>query len=463
MKRTIIYFSAAILTLFCACQKEPVIKDSVLTIDSEALYSELNITEEVKTQLNSGAGVIVDSIYVYEASGDLVSLIGVQSTGLEPVSMNIQGLENGNYTIVTFQYFKNKDGQTVWYTADAERLSNLSIRHANAVLDCFLALGVETKDITVQNGSFETTVTPKAAGSIVDFQLEGYVKEPNDHYDLPSIWLYGDICYSGICPGKTGDGYWVVTPEQPEIIGNLEEGQSHRKYFTLINGDNLLFSIQVKHLIYEEDYIIWTYYQDKMSVYPGSNMVCYYNFNPDTFYYSYFGTPEGADAFKKSQSGCDSVFFPPLQWGVSKTDVEKYVSERTNETVLNGQLTVNDNGSTLKYSLIPGLTELYYFNNADATNLARVTFSYEGGLSLKKVKSSMEIQGYKYLGSIIDGVLVTFYYLSPDGQSEFTITPNSDIIYVPIGDYSWTASFFPVSQEDLDTLAQSKHTKKYDY
>lgn len=450
MKRTIIFFSVAILTLFCACQKEPVIKDSVLTIDSVALYSELNITEEVKTQLNSGAGVIVDSIYVYEASGNLVSLIGVQSTGLEPVSMNIQGLENGNYTIVTFQYFKNKDGQTVWYTADAERLSNLSIRHANAVLDCFLALGVEKKDITVQNGSFETTVTPKAAGSIVDFQLEGYVKEPNDHYYLPSIWLYGDICYSGICPGKTGDGYWVVTPEQPEIIGNLEEGQSHRKYFTLMNGEERTLSIRLA----SDGYINKVYYQDTISLSPGCNRVCYYNFNPDTFYYSYFGTPEGADAFKKSQSGCNSVYFPPLQWGVSKTDVEKYVSERTNETVLNGQLTVNDNGSTLKYSLIPGLTELYYFNNADATNLARVTFSYEGGLSMKKVKSSMEIQGYKYLGSIVDGVLVTFYYLSPDGQSEFTIAPNSDIIYVPIGDYSWTASFFPVSQEDLDTLAQ---------
>ena len=66
----------------------------------------------------------------------------------------------------------------------------------------------------------------------------------------------------------------------------------------------------------------------------------------------------------------------------------------------------------------------------------------------------MEIQGYKYLGSIVDDVLINTYYLSPDGQTEFTIVPNSDVIEVPKGDHSWTASFFPVRQEDLDALAK---------
>ena len=450
MRRAFYFSVAAILALFTACQKERAGKVFVFTIDASALYSELNITEEVGRQLNSGSGVIVDSIYVYGASGALVSRTGAQSAVIQPVSVNLSGLLNGEYTMVAVQYFKANNNAPVWFASDANKLSSLSIQHTNTSIDCFLALGVETKTITVNNGTYGTTVMPKAAGSIVDFQLDGYVKGPYDYYDLPPVWLYGDQYCSGICPGKTVENYWVIVPEQPEIIGSLEEGQSHRKYFTLMNGAERNLSIR----LVSDGYISKVFFQDKLSLSPGFNMVCYYNFDPDTFYCGYFGTPEGAAAFKMAQSGCDGVFFPSLQWGISKAEVEKYVSDRTHETVLNGQLTVKDNGSILKYNLVPGLTELYSFNNADATDLARVTFSYEGRLSLEKVKSSMEMQGYKTLGWTSNGALVTTYYLSPDGQTELTITPNSDIIEVPKGDNFWTASFFPVRQEDLDALSQ---------
>jgi hypothetical protein len=245
MRKIVCLFVVSILVFFTACQKEP--KDSVFSIDTAAMYAELDIADEVSAQLNKGAGVIVDSAFVYGESGNIVARSGANTMRLEQVSMNLQGLKNGNYTLVAVQYFKSKNSQTVWFTTNTDKLTDIAIQYKDELIDGICALGVAMESISVQNGSIEKTVIPKAAGSIIDFQLEDYIKDSSipEGIELPPVWLYGHKRVTGFYPGHSGDDRWIVLSDQPEVIGKLEEGESHKKYFTLMNGNGVDVSIQL--------------------------------------------------------------------------------------------------------------------------------------------------------------------------------------------------------------------------
>lgn len=443
MRKSIYFCLSIILLLLTVCQKEPANTESVFTINTEAMYKELSILDDVLIQLNFGSGVIIDSLIFYGESGDLVLRTGAQSSSIKPLSISLQDFDNGQYTIVAFQYFQSKDSDPVWFTKDINKLSNLSIQHVDTIIDGILALGVTTETITVQNGICETTVTPKAAGSIIDFQQDGYTY----FIPLPPVWLYCEKSCLGLYPGRNDESRWISFSSLPERIGCLEEGQPHHKFFTLINGEEITISLRRLY----DDLTIWTYYEDSINLSPGSKWVYYYNFEPNTFYYGYLGSPEGADTFKKSQTGGDCALYPCMHWGASINEVEKYVSERTNEQGQNGILTITDKGAVLKYNIAYGLTEVYHFNNTDASDLMGVTYTFEGGDVLSKVIDSMKERSFEYIGFITQNFVYTIqFYISPDKQSEFIIYGNNCMPPVSKGYSSWTAYFYPVKQEDLD-------------
>lgn len=445
MKRVVILVTT-LLTLFSACQKEP--KVSGIGIDVSAMYTELNILDDVRAQLNSESGVIVDSVFVYSESGVLMTRTGVESSTLNSAPLNIQGLGDGHYTLVVLQYLNSTNGQTVWYTTDYTELSNMSVRHKDVLIDGIYALGVATETITVQNGLCERTIIPKAAGSVMDFQLEDYSNSLSDgipdNNHLPTIWLYGSSNCSGLYPGRDDTSRWIIQPDSSEIIGSMEEGQSQKKYFTLMNGDGLTVSVR----IVSEDGFDYVYYEDSIKLSSGSNMVCYYDFTPETFYSGYIGTPEGFKAFKEAQDAEDCALYPFVQWGSSKADVEQFMQSRTDNPAPEGKMKVTDTRAYLEYSIAPGLSSEYVFKSKDATNLSSVRFTYKGGATSERVLNSMKKQGYKYLGSV-QNYKTDFYYISPDRQTKFAIY-QPDIILKLKGYESWSASFSPVTQEDID-------------
>ena len=251
---------------------------------------------------------------------------------------------------------------------------------------------------------------------------------------------------AGIYPGRSGDDRWIVLSDQLEVIGMLKEGESHKKYFTLMNGNGLDVSIQ---LALGDGF--YSYYKDNINISPGSNQVCYYDFSPNTFYYGYIGTPEGAKEFKDKQAEGDCALYPYIQWGASKADVEKYLLSTTGKSSLEGKMKVIDKKTSIEYSIAPGLNTQYIFDSTDATNLSCVQFTFEGGTTLENVKDSMVKQGYKYLGRI-QKFLSRYYYLSPDEKTLFSIGPDSDVVFILKGYELWSASFYPVNQDDLNLL-----------
>lgn len=450
MRRIVCLLVVSILVVFTSCQKEPINSDSLFTIDMEAMYTELDLMDEIRIQLNLGSGVIVDSILIYDESGRLYTRSGVESSNISTVSLNLSDLKNGYYTAVTYQYFKSKDGPTIWFTTDIRELSSLSIQHSKKNIDGIYALGVTTDIIEVQNGFCEVQIEPKAAGSIIDFQLDNYSNLPNDgindNLQLPPVDLYLSNSCLGLYPGRNDISRWMIQSYSSAIIGSLYEGQSHKKLFTLVNGNNI--NIVVNSILSPN--FTYIYYQDIISLYPGSNMVCYYNFKPKSFYYYYCGTPEYTTVFKSKNIERNCTLYPYIQWGASKTDVEEFLNRRIYEPCKKGKLTVTEEGTYIEYNPLPELSEVYIFDSSET--LSEVMFSYEGGDVFRSVITSMEKEGYTFLGYIFYYVYVVYFYISPDKKTEFVIFGNKDLPPTFIGYSSWYAFFYPVNQDDLDML-----------
>ena len=71
-----------------------------IMVNTAALYDELGIRSEMAQALASGDYVLTDTLLVYDASGTLVTKLGTESSNLEPLTFNIEGLTDGSYTLV---------------------------------------------------------------------------------------------------------------------------------------------------------------------------------------------------------------------------------------------------------------------------------------------------------------------------------------------------------------------------
>ena len=444
------FLSIIISALFLvACHNSLGREDVTFIIDTETLYTDLNLKEEMQSQLSTKSGVIVDSVFIYGETGKLVARIGMEVSSLAPTaSLSLPQLENGIYTVVVYQSFKKADGQCCWHSADAENISTLSIQHNEMYLDYYWALGVAKETITVNDGLFKTTLQPKAAGSIVEFQLDGYTKDLYDPIDeeLPPIWLYGESEFSGLYPGQEDNNRWFILADQPGIIGYLNEASPYQKFFTLMNGDGKTISVK-------KDKTGWVYYQDEINLYPGSIAICYFDFSPESFYYAYCGTLEGAMVFKAEQVNQDCSLFPYVKWGASRWDVEQYLSSRTFYPCQPEQI-MKEGDSFVQYYIAPGLSETYAYLSPDTDKLSGVSFKYEGIVPQSEVEACMQKQGYRYIGQFPeDYYLGGRLYKSPDGQTEFIIQMGTDVIPAK-GFQSWNAFFLPVNHEDLAMLGE---------
>ena len=442
--RRLFISTVLIIASLAACQKDPSGGRSV-RIDTAALYTNLEITEDVQSRLNTHSGTISDSEFVYGESGKLITRLGTESSSLGTVSLDIPKLDNGAYTLVAFQSFKDAGGETGWFSADGENLTTLRIMHADGPVEGYRALGVPKETLTVSNASPQMTIVPQAAGSIVDFQLEGYTKDRGDG-DLPPVWLCGDTKVIGLYPGREDGSRWMVSPEQQEIIGSRRESQSSQKFFTLLNGDEKTITVCGRN-----ESPSWVYYQAELNLSPGSQAVCYYSFAPETFYNAFCGTPEEAEAFKAAQAGGDCSLDPCLEWGTTQTEVGRYLRSRAQYACAKEEKiqAVSDLGTFVHYYSAPGLSEIYFFPSTETTNLSSVSFLYKDGcVTVSHVETCMLKKGFRYVGKSGDEQSC---YMSPDNQTILTLGPGSDVISAQ-GCASWSASFYPSTPDNLAML-----------
>lgn len=447
MRKIVLCFAFLGLFALVSCQKGKAGIDATLIINTKALYDELGIVEEIESCISTHSGIIVDSVFVYGLLGQLILRLGTETHSLSPVSFSLGDLEEGDYTVVVWQYYREEQEKERWFSLQSEELSSLCIHCVDNPMECIWSLGVATSAVTIDNSSDHFMMVPEAAGSIVDFQLNNYVKGPWDLFDqaLPPVWLYGEKSVVGLYPGRNDKGRWMVFPDQQDALGRLEEGEHGRKFFTLLSGENITVSIC------GDGGSLRPYFQGKINLSPGCNSVCYYDFSPKTFYDAYCGTPEGAIVFMERQERGDVSLYPYTHWGASRTEVDQFLSSRDCFPCQDGEVKVWDSSLSVQFDIAPGLSETYVYQKTDATDLGCVVFEYEGVVSQEKVQSAMEHLGYKYLGERVLDISIARFYLSSDGQTEFVIHAASDVICL-FGINSWFAYFYPVNAEELAAL-----------
>ena len=440
MKRLVVLISGMLALV--ACNRDPVPADhAAWGIETAAMYEQLGIVDEVMTGLASGDYLLVDSLLVYDGQGHLIARQGVQSDALGRVSMTIPDLTDGTYSFVLFQACSQAGKPGIWTAVDAGQLATLQIHGPDVCVDGIQALGVAKENVTIREGVMGTALTPRAAGSIVDFQVDNYAREKlgGGYKKLPSIWLHGSDSIAGFFPDS---GRYRTLPGQKKAIGSLEDGQAHRKFFLLTDGSEMTLSVQSDY-----DFV---YFEDTISLSPGSRAVCYYSFAPKTFFYACLGTPETVEAFKAGHTEEDCTLYPCLQWGASRDEVDHYVKNRPFLPAGEGDFLERPDGITrVRYEPAPGLAELCFFDPAG--KLIEATYSHGGPASLASVQSCMKKQDFKYMGDFVQEVFVYYLYLSADGQTEFVAYPTSDIIHAD-GFGEWAATFQPFDPAHLGLL-----------
>lgn len=416
-------------------------EDLACDIEPAAMYEQLGIVDEVSTGLAQEDYLLVDSLLVYDSHGSLIARQGLKSDALGSKSIVIPGLPDGTYTFVIFQMCTKAGEPDLWTAVNAGQLEMLHFDNPNVCVDGVQAFGVKKESVTIRDGALGTTLIPRPAGSIVDFQIDNYVAKNFVwfHDELPPVWLYGTDHIAGYSPDS---GRFLASPEQNKAIGYLEKGQSRHKFFLLTDGSQITVSVEEAG---------FSLYQDTINLPPGSNAVLYYSFAPKTFFNACLGTPEVVAAFRAGHSEDSCTLYPCLQWGYSREEVDTYVKNRMFLPCEDGKVSVGQNDITVvEYNPAPGLTEYYFLDSAG--KLVEVDYDYDGPVELKNVISCMGKQGFMYIGSVeqyYDSIIYN-QYLSADGQTELWLY-QSDIVYA-VGYGSWFATFRPFNPDDLNLL-----------
>ena len=449
----VVFWGVVVSLALAACGKDPVPNETAFTIDTDAMYEELGITQDVKARLASGNYVLMDSLLVYDVQGSLVSRQGIESKQLGPVPVTVPELDNGTYSFVVFQTCRESGGKPGWDTFNAHQLSSLLIKQTENGMDYIGALGTACETVTVKDGIMQFSFAPQAAGCILEGRLDGYTRQnyfPGLGQDLPKIKLSGKRMLIGLYPGRQDDSRWVFSSLSQETIGYLGEENPQRKFFVLANDNLMTVSLQATN------FLNYTYYEDSVTPTRGGTYVCYYEFASNSFCNSYLGAAKDLDNFLAEKAMKFCALDPYLEWGTpysSAEEINAYVASRPyfpcgpglsgSYRTLGGLV-----GKALKYELMPGLEEYYYFDSEDL--LIEVEYEYDGTVPIRQVKSGLQALGYQYLGwfPLYDYSVVSVH-LSPSGKTQCMVFPTSDVVYT-IGVVPWAVVYQPYDPNSFE-------------
>lgn len=457
-KKTILAALTAVcaMTLTTSCTREdnPVVPTSgktVVTIDPAALYDELKVTKQMSAMLESGAMTIRDSVLVYDQSGSLLTKLGVETSTLQPVTIETGDLPNGTYTLVVWQS-ANSDGVQAYNLAGEEQLSTVSVRTTLGNLGYMWAVGCTAVTVGIEGGSLEASVSPKSLGSIIQI----YVDNLTATDDYVRARLIGSnaqyIVGCRLDPSLSDDERWIFEREHNwnESVGNVPSTTNFNRYFVLSHGD-------VKYYLYGEK-------SDGSSVLVGSGdhyldtgdyAVFYLDLASTVWQPTFFGTVQDFVVWKAERDEGMLVNKPLMNWGCNADEVRQYVkTDYQWSLALNDEPTVVRNGYwTTRYYLAGLFVEEYDFETADGQNLKRVLdICYDPSLTLEMANASLLKQGYLYKGILtIPGYPSYDVFFSPDGKIEVQTVP---------GNNRMTILYQPTDPEDLPYITPADEVVK---
>lgn len=418
---------------------------AVITVNTVALYDELNITDLMQESLKGDLSII-DSVLIYDEAGNLLKKLGAESKTLEPLTIEAGNLPNGTYTLVAWQTTPNDDGKIAWVLSGEDQLSTVSLSTDYDTFFYTRSLGYASATVTVDGGSIEASVSPKAMGSIIELRIDNLTKDTGYN----GITLRGEnsqyIIGCRLDPSLTDEDRYIMEREHNwvETVGKFDVGTDSYKFFTLTHGDDVRFTLYgVK-----EDKSREELFKGYHSYAPGESLIYYFDMNRLGSQPAFFGTYEDFADWKADRDAGILVFNPCLEWGCTVDDVEQYISTTHHWYNEDEEVYYNEVWNTWRkrYYVASLMAEEYEFDTEDGQNMNYV-FCYCEDPTVPYDKSVNDLleQGYVYSGQIQFPDDEPFdIYFSADGNIEVFV-----IIYE---DNTWEIDYQPTDPDDFQYI-----------
>ncbi|MBE6271775.1 MAG: hypothetical protein E7101_12655 [Prevotella ruminicola] len=409
-----------------------------IMVNTAALYDELGIRSEMAQVLASGDYVLTDTLLVYDASGTLVTKLGTESSNLEPLAFNVEGLTDGSYTLVLWQSARTASGDKAWQLIGEEQLSTAILGETRAPIGYAFSAGYASTTVnaaTTRAASLVPTLTPMAIGGIVDMRVDNL----DAMADATALSLWGtNVGYcTGIrlAPAMDEEGRWYTDPDAklPGRVAQLPVGQTSGKFFTLYHGPSNAFQLWADKGD-DEAYVTHLGY---VPLPVGQQSVCYFDMGRQSWQPPFFGCPDDFATWKADRDANIPVTDPLLRWGCSIDDIYDHVFSKTWYQSGNYDLEYwadpFESWHQWYYVSPSALTEQYLFETEDGQNLRYVVcICWDNTVPVEVCYNLLARQGFHATGNTIlfDGANNYNQYLSADGQTEALALADSNGWYI---------------------------------
>lgn len=398
-------------------------------IDNADFYNGLGIAELIDSSLADDLIVLTDTVLIYDTSGNLVRKAGDEVNNLHSVTVKIDSLPEGNYTVLTWlsAYYKaNNYKQKVWCLSGEEKLSTVNITTIYSGISYKYSLGMASATVAINGKAVRTTVTPRTAGSIIDIKIDGFTDEIEDD----TLYLFCDTERTlglYLDPVLADSERWIITDEtedgHADVIAFLTRGESLRTYFTLNHGDDITLSLHGVEGKDNEQKRVYTIC-NHVELHPADKKIFYMDFDRRSYIPPFYGTTDSLSRWIEPLNDGLLVNDPYLKWGCNLDEVDQYMRGL--------QFSYRDYSDSPVQSSFDGLwcfdyliasrfNEIYEFETEDGQCLRYVYCSCGGDnkLTIDMVNASLIKQGYIYSGVYNHPpYALADVFFSADGENE---------------------------------------------
>lgn len=230
-----------------SCNEDIPYSSGVIALKTASLYDGLGITGPMTEALAKGDNIIVGDILIYDKEGRMVYGKELETTVLSPLLIEVNDLENGEYTVVAIQTACTRSRAVDWEIKDEEDLRTVALMALDeSAHDFAAAVGYAAATLTLKGGIFELELSPEPMGSVVDIQIDHLTAESG--YSFMTLGYDPTYFYAGfyLDPARSDDDRWVVLREPYRyslILGFASPDEPAGKYFTLCHGDSVPLSL----------------------------------------------------------------------------------------------------------------------------------------------------------------------------------------------------------------------------
>lgn len=415
MKKYIYFVIALVIGVFTSCTDKDDIDiilhhDVQLNINVTNMYEVWGISDYQNFLGGNPSLKIGVTSFVYNAEGKLCNEITTTSKTFQDVNQELNGLEDGEYTILTFETFVNSDDDNQsdkWIIENKENYEDVMVTfkpNAGTVTYWYQIFGTACNKITVGKDHI-INITPKSKGCMIGLGYENFDKSKFNYFDLAvknkahGMYLnpnksqpyyydeyldkntYGTMAYfwsTDVLPSS--DSYYYYSFE----TGNLS--------FMFGGSKSMWINDNLSYDAYTNDF---TWNLEDGKTYMG---YCYYNGQP-TWFEHYFGLQKDFSSWYKNLDKSMNPLFaePCVSWGATVS----YVKSFMNGYYLYQDITTNEEdgltwmGYSGKYSEID---IQYYFEDKKSGLYGVQLYFLEDNATLDDIMEHMENSSYEFIG-----------------------------------------------------------------